>query len=307
MQIIVYLFFLSAPFIVFGQEKDSSVLVNGNYIRLSEIVVNKNLDVKEFIRIVENDTTFFKAFKNLRIVSYTAINDIRMLDKNNKIKASLNGKIHQIIHDNCRHMETQNEKITGDFYDKNGDYNYYTASMYAQLFFTKGIICHDNNIVGNREINTEGLTGIDKRKAQLKMLFFNPGRKITGIPFISNKTAIFDKNVAKNYDMEISYDDNSGTPAYIFSIKVKDGHESNVVIREMTTWFDIRNFEVLAKQYALSYNAGVYDFDIKMGVRMTHYKDLLVPSVITYNGGWKVIFKKRETGVFTATLSNFGE
>ena len=30
-----------------------------------------------------------------------------------------------------------------------------------------------------------------------------------------------------------------------------------------------------------------------------------VPSLIRYNGNWKAIFKKRERGVFTATLSDF--
>jgi hypothetical protein len=42
-----------------------------------------------------------------------------------------------------------------------------------------------------------------------------------------------------------------------------------------------------------------------MKVQMTKVGDLLVPSVLNYNGNWKVIFKKRERGVFTATLSDF--
>jgi hypothetical protein len=34
-------------------------------------------------------------------------------------------------------MEILNESTTGDFYDKNHDYNYYTAELYASLFFTR--------------------------------------------------------------------------------------------------------------------------------------------------------------------------
>ncbi len=32
------------------------------------------------------------------------------------------------------------------------------------------------------------------------MLFFNPGKKIPGIPFIGNKIAVFDEEVSKLYD-----------------------------------------------------------------------------------------------------------
>ncbi len=38
-------------------------------------------------------------------------------------------------------MEVIEEKTTGNFYDRKGDYNYYTAELYANLFFTKGTVC----------------------------------------------------------------------------------------------------------------------------------------------------------------------
>ena len=50
---------------------------------------------------------------------------------------------------------------------------------------------------------------------------------------------------------------------------------------------------------------GVYDFDVHIEVEMTNYKNLLVPKVMRYNGNWDVIFKKRENGIFTATLFDF--
>ena len=94
---------LFASLFLFAQkENDSTVKVNENYITLSEIVVNKKLDVASFIERVKNDTTFYKAFRNLRIIGYTAINDIRMLDKNGTIKASLHSTTKQIRTGNCR-------------------------------------------------------------------------------------------------------------------------------------------------------------------------------------------------------------
>lgn len=307
MRIRVFLILLIVPACVFAQPKDSAVLVDGNYVELSDIVVNKGLDIATFIKRVENDTTFFKAFKNLRITSYTASNDIRMLDKKNQVIASLTGTIRQTAQDHCRKMDILKQTVTGNFFDKNHDYNYYTAAMYAQLFFTKGTVCHETNIIGNPEIQLAGLSGMDKHKAQLKMLFFNPGKRISGLPLISNKTAIFDKDMIKNYDMKIGYDETSSGPAYVFHIKVKAGRENKVVINEMSTWFDIENFDVLAKDYSLSYNAGIYDFDVRMSVKMVRSEGLLLPAFISYHGNWKMMMKKREKGTFTANLSSFGQ
>lgn len=305
MLICVFLILLMIPGGIFAQQKDSAVLVDGNYIELSDIVVNRGLDVASFIRRVEGDTTFFKAFKNLRVTDYTASNDIKMLGKKDQVIASLTGKTRQIVQNHCRRMDIVNQAVTGNFFDKNGDYNYYTAAMYAQLFFTKGTICNETNIIGNPEIQLAGLSGMEKHKAQLKMLFFNPGKRISGLPLISNKTAIFDREMIKNYDMKIGYEETSSGPAYVFHIKVKKGKENKVVINEMSTWFDIETFEVLAKNYSLSYNTGIYDFNVRMNVKMTRSNGLLLPAFISYHGNWKIMMKKREKGVFTANLSSF--
>lgn len=302
---IVWLTLSCVPAILSAQTNDSAYITDGGYITLSEVVVNQKLDVDAFIKRVKEDTTFYKAFKTLRIVDYMLINDIRMLDERGDIEAGLKGKVKQTVRNSCRTMDITEQEVTGDFFDKNGSPNYYTASMYAQLFFTKGKVCNEDDIVGNIDIATDGLSGMDKRKAQLKMLFFNPGKRINGLPLISNKTEIFTKAMAKHYDMRIDAGEISGEPAYIFYIRAKPGHERNVVIKEMTTWFSGDRFDILARNYSLSYNAGVYDFDVQMRVRMSRIGELLVPSLIAYNGDWKVMTKKRERGVFTATLSNF--
>ena len=69
--------------------------------------------------------------------------------------------------------------------------------------------------------------------------------------------------------------------------------------------FNDKTFQIVARNYSLSYDAGVYDFDVRMEVELTQLGDMLVPSLIRYNGNWKAIFKKRERGVFTATLFDF--
>lgn len=304
-KIFTLLFLLFYATFLFAQKGKDTVKVNEHYITLSEIVVKNKLDVPSFIERVQNDTTFYKAFRNLRIIGYTALNDIRMLDKNAKILASLRSKTKQIRTGNCRKMVTIHQTVSGDMFDKEGNFNYYTAQMYAGLFFTKDSVCGENNIVKGHEFSTSGLSGIEKHKEQLKMLFFNPGKRINGLPFISNKTAIFDRSMADDYDMDIDYKTFDSIPCYVFSIKVKSNKKSNVVIDEMTTWFNEKTYEIVARNYSLSYDAGVYDFDVNMEVQMTKVGKLLVPSLLKYNGNWKAIFKKRERGVFTATLFDF--
>ena len=293
-------------FTLSAQDKnDTTIKVDGNYITLSEIVVNNKLDVPSFIERVKNDTTFYKAFRNLRIIGYTSLNDIRMLDKKGNTEASLQSKTKQTRTGNCRKMQVMQETSTGDMYDNNHNFNYYTAQMYAGLFFTKDSVCGEDNIVKGHEFSTEGLSGMEKHKEQLKMLFFNPGKKISGLPFISGKTEIFDESMADKYDMNIDLRDFNNISCYVFTIKVKDDKKNGVVINEMTTWFNEKTFEIVARNYSLSYDAGVYDFNVDMEVQMTKAGDFLVPSLLRYNGNWKAIFKKREHGVFTATLFDF--
>jgi hypothetical protein len=298
------LLFISS-FIFCQQKKDTIIKVDENYITLSEIVVNNKLNVPSFIQRVKNDTTFYKAFRNLRIIGYTALNDIKMLDKKGNNEASLHSKTKQIRTGDCRKMEVLNQSVTGDMFDSQGKFNYYTAQMYASLFFTKDSVCGENNIVKGHEFSSNGLSGIEKHKEQLKMLFFNPGKKISGLPFISSKTEIFDPSMADKYDMTIDVGDHNSIACYVFTVKVKPNEANDVVIDEMTTWFNETTFDIVARNYSVSYDAGVYDFAVNMQVEMTKVSDLLVPSVLRYNGNWKAIFKKREHGIFTATLFDF--
>lgn len=293
------------PPIVFSQNKSDTIInVDGKLITLSEIVINNKLNVPSFIERVKNDTTFYKAFRNLRILEFTALNDIRMADKHGDIKASLRSKTKQHRNDSCRSMQVLEETTSGDIYDRDKNFNYYTGELYASLFFTKGSVCGETNIVKGREFSTDGLSGMAKHKEQLKTLFFNPGKKINGLPFIGSKTAIFDDNMADKYDMSIDLVEYNKTNCYVFKIKAI---KSGVVIDEMTTWFNDKTFEIVARNYSLSYDAGVYDFNVQMQVEMTKAGELLVPSLIRYVGNWKVFTKKRERGIFTATLFDFSK
>jgi len=204
-------------------------------------------------------------------------------------------------------MDVLEQKTTGDMY-KHNELNYYTAELYAGLFFTNGKVCGENNIVAGRQRDVRNKSGIEKHKEQLKMLFFNPGQKIPGIPFIGDKIDIFDPSISKYYDFTIDMDELSGQQCYIFKIIPKsDIDRDDIVFDNITTWFNSKTMEIVARNYDLSYDTPVYDFNVHMEVKMTKFQGMLVPELLTYNGNWKVAFKKREHGIFTATLFDFNK
>ncbi|MFN2456690.1 MAG: hypothetical protein ABR502_00675 [Chitinophagaceae bacterium] len=280
-------------------------------VSLSEVVVRSDLNVPKFLQRIKYDTTFYKAFRNLRVLGFTALNDIRMLDKKGRIKASLQSKTRQNISNGCRAMDVLEEKTSGDIYDRNKQWNYYTAQLYASLFFTLGRICGENNIVKGMEISIRNKKGLDKHREQLKMMFFNPGKKIAGIPFMGDKLDIFDSDLAQYYAYSIDIADYEEQQCYVFTIKKREGltgsEKGNIVFDNITTWFNSKTMEIAGRNYDLSYNAGVYDFNVHMEVLMTKYGDFLVPKVLRYNGTWDVALKKRERGVFTATLFDYNK
>ncbi len=292
-----------------GYAQDTTVTVSDRIVTLKEVVVRNNLNVPGFIERVQRDTSFYKAFKNLKVLGYTALNDIRMIDKKGRVKSSLQSKTRQSVAKGCRTMEVLEEKVTGDMYDNNRNWNYYTGELYASLFFVKGTLCGENNIVGGAGFSAKNKSGIAKHKEQLKMLFFNPGVRIPGIPFIGDKIALFDENVARYYDFVIDMADHQGQNCYVFLVKARedlsDIEKDQIVINTITTWFNSHTMEIVARDYDLSYNAGVYDFNVHMEVQMDKFGDYLVPRLIRYTGDWHALFKKREKGFFTATLFDF--
>ena len=101
-------------------------------------------------------------------------------------------------------------------------------------------------------------------------------------------------------------DEISGQQCYVFKIVPKaDTDRDKIVFDNITTWFNAKTMEIVARHYDLSYNTPFYDFTVHMEAEMTRFGEWLVPQVLRYSGNWKVAFKKRERGLFTATLFDF--
>ena len=304
-----FLFLMCMSLVGHSWAQDTTLNVANQSFTLTDAIVRNNFDYKAILEKIKRDTSFYKAFKTLRTIGYSSFNHIEMYDKNQRMEASLDSRTRQYRIGGCRTMDVLEEKTFGNLRDRKGAYNYVTPSLYASLFFTKGKICGETNIVKGKKRTIQG-SGIEKAKEQLKMLFFNPGEKIPGIPMIGNKLDLYDDNAHELYNYRLDYVDYHGKLAYVFEIKPKEDlgffAKDRVVVDQMITWFNPTTLEVLGRNYSLSYKAGVYDFNVQMEVEMTYTPNgLLVPKILRYKGDWDVVFKKRERGLFTATLFDF--
>jgi hypothetical protein len=295
------LIFLCCTQNVFAQHYDT-VSVFNLPVQIDEVVIKTGWDIAAFVKRVQTDTTFYKAFRSMRLVPYSAINDIKVYGKSKEVMASLYSKTRQKINHGCRSMEVTEERTTGNFYKPGHKYNYYTADLYAHLFFTKDSVCGENNIVKGA-LDEKGKGKMEKSKYQLKQLIFNPGSKIAGVPMMGDKASVFDPDQARKYDFKITTDSYEGIDCYVFKVSPRKGEEKNVVYNELTTWFRKSDYSIVARFYSLSYHTVLYDFDVTMKVKTIQKGTQILPSEINYNGNWHVLTQKREKVIFNTIIN----
>lgn len=291
-----------------AQVRDT-VDAGGAMVTLSEVVVRSGMDVNGFIERVRRDTTFYKAFRNLRVLSYSSLNDIRMAGRRGRPGAGYRSRTRQTAWSGCRVTRVLESSPSGNFFERDGTHRFYTARLYDALFHSFDTICGQHNLVRDHGPRTRGTSGMERHKEQLKTLFFDPGADIPGIPLMGDKTRIFDADHRKLYDFDIDIRERKGVRCYVFRIAARKDlgifDRDRIVIDEMETWFDYRSFEVMERTYAMRYDAGVYRFDVRMHVELGHAGRYLVPTLVRYDGSWKVALRSPEQGVFTATLFDF--
>jgi hypothetical protein len=296
-----YLLLCLLPVVCSAQRYDT-VSVFSHPVTLDSVVVHAGFDVNAFIRRVRADTTFYKAFRNMRFVPYTAVNDIQVYDRHGRVQASLHSNTRQVYQDHCRSTQVISQTTTGDFYDRHGDYNYYTAALYAYLFFAPSPVCNESDIIAGAMQNRES-GSMGKSKYELQQLIFNPGSRVSGVPFIGDKASVFDDGEADKYDFRISRDEYNGEPCFVFRITPRKGYEKSTLYNELTTWFRASDYSILARDYSLSYSTWIYDFDVRMSVRTVFRNGKLYPTHIAYDGNWHVATKGRERVRFTADIT----
>lgn len=269
-------------------------------IQLDSVINIKaeKLGVEKFINAIISDNSFYQAFRNMKKYSFTAENRIYTYDKKNKV----DGKIYRKIKHTAspKKMQYLAKQDTGKVYKKNGKYQLYTIEMFDYIFmnaYQTEFVAEGPMIAGKAEDSNQSY------KDKLKTLIFAPGRPIKGLPFIGNKTQIFTANMRQYYD----YTYHSGTyldsiPVYRFKVTVKEDLSSStkdgLMIKELTTIFDKRNFEILGRYVDMKYSNMLFDFDVQMNIETSYFEGEKLPAKITYQGNWDYPFKKKERASF---------
>lgn len=260
----------------------------------------KRLNIETFIDAIINDTSFYQAFRNMKKYTFIAENRVFTYDKKNQV----DGKIYRKIkhnNDGPYKMEYLVKEDNGKVYKKNGKYQLYTVEMFDYIFMN----AHNTDFVPDAAPSTgkSKKSGNEGYKEKLKTLIFNPGRPIKGVPFIGSKTEIFTANMRQYYD----YAFHSGTyldsiPVYRFKVSVKQDlskwTKDGIMIKELVTIFDKRNFEILGRYVDMKYSNILFDFDVQMNIEMSYFDEVKLPTKITYQGNWDYPLKKEERASF---------
>ncbi|MDB5125476.1 MAG: hypothetical protein JWP94_3605 [Mucilaginibacter sp.] len=260
------------------------------------------LNAQDFIDAVMADTSFYKAFQNMKNFGFTAENRIFTYDKKNKV----DGKIYRkLLHSNIagKHKtEFLAKQDSGSVYKKNGKYQLYTVEMFDFIFtnaynsdFTKGAALPGQG--GKNE----------SYKDKLKTLIFTPGRKVKGIPFISSKTEIFSPDMQEYYRYEFARGKYLDTiPVYRFKVITKPStSDGDTMIKEMTTIFDERTFQILGRYIDMKFSNMFVDFNVQMDIELNNFQGQLLPVKITYQGNWDIPFHKEERASFLIVQKDY--
>jgi hypothetical protein len=289
-------------FILIAFKASSQIIERYNPDTLKTItldsVVNikaERLNVETFIRAVINDTSFYQSFRDMKKYSFIAENRIFTYDKKNKV----DGKVYRKIkHNNAGDykIEFLEKKDEGNLYKKNGKYQLYTVEMFDYIFMN----AYNSDFISDPAVGGAG--GIkESYKDKIKTLIFNPGRPIKGVPFIGGKTEIFTANMRQYYDYSFesaTYLDTIPVYRFIVTVKPDMADSKSVMIKELITVFDKRNFNILGRYVDMKYSNMLFDFDVKVNIEMGYFGDEKLPTKISYRGNWNIPFKKEERASF---------
>ena len=260
----------------------------------------QGFDVADFIDMVKSDTSFLRGFQNIRNNPHQVAGTITVYNKKKKVIATRYKKAKQRIENSKSWMEMQEEKVTGDFYDRKMKPETYTAELCDEVFFyrdTMAVLPISQSITGETPANNQG------NISKLKTLVFNPGAEIEGVPLVGKRMAIFDDDMVKYYDYAIQskmYQDSIS--CYVFSCKTKPDAGDYPVLKNLNTWFDRKTFNVVYRDYQYQYSGMLFDFDVNIKVTMDYNGELLYPAKIDYKGFWDIPFHKEEKVDFDITF-----
>jgi hypothetical protein len=72
------------------------------------------------------------------------------------------------------------------------------------------------------------------------------------------------------------------------------------MIKELTTIFDKRNFQILGRYVDMKYDNLLFSFDVQMNIELGYFdnNEALLPTKISYQGNWDIPLKREERASF---------
>ena len=265
------------------------------------VATKKGFNVKDFINLVREDTSFYMAFKNLRRARYTSQNDIKLYGKKHEVISSYSAQTRQVAWKNCRSMEVIEEKTKGRYLDRRGNHRYLTAALFHYLFWTEDTVCSKFF----SPIDSIYSSTMERYKAQLKTTVFSPGKPVKGVPLVGKKMAIFSKENNWVYDYAIRSELFNEQDCYVFSVGTTDSldlSERDAVISEMVTYFNKKDFRIVARRMHLSFASLLFDFNVRMEIDIQPIREHNIVERVSYNGYWDIPFRKPEIATFEVTF-----
>ena len=270
------------------------------------LAAKAGFSVTDFIQLMKDDTSFYYAFKNLHYYPYEITGNLSVVDKSNNIHASLTRVAKQFVSDKKKWMVVTDEKVNGKMYKRNGSFKFYTAELFDHIFFPLDTVVIQSDISKYKN-QLSGIAENTRNTDKLKVLIFNPGAEVKGVPLVGNKLAIFEEDMQQYYNYTLSTAKyNDSLICYVFTCKAKlnekENSNGNAVIKELVSYFDKKTFNVIARKYVMRYNSFAFDFDITMDIKLQSINQTVVPVSISYSGFWDIAFKKKEAVRFNLSF-----
>lgn len=298
------LLFILFPLLLSAQKKDT--IPGFGHILLDDVVitaVRQGLNIQDLLDIMQYDSTLYIAFNQLHFTNYTYENDLKALNKKDKIEASKFEKVQQVYADKCREQTILEQKIEGDFTNRKGEDRYYTAELFGKTLYNKHPVCNETP-----KTNWKKYLYTDKTEGHLgaiKKVIFNPGTPVD-LPLIGNKFALFDESMEKYYDYSIHRTSVNNEECYVFTVEVKPKYadsRKDVIVRKLVTSFRKSDFQIIQRDYEMLYKGAAVKLDIKMKIDLAQHGEQAYPIKITYDGFFNVPLKKPERIQFETNFS----
>lgn len=274
---------------------------------LATVSARGGLYVQDFINQILQDTSFYEAFRNIKKYSFTAENRIYTYDKRNKIEGKIYRKLKRNYVNGKHQIQYLAKQDSGQVYKHNGKYELYTVEMFDYIFTN----AYNSDFVKDGDSPHSGGKN-QSYKDKLKTLIFSPGKPVSGIPFISKKTEIFSPEMKNFYRYEFA----RGTyldsiPVYRFKVIQRpdliDEQKDQVMIKELITIFDRRNFQILGRYVDMKFSNMMMNFNVQINIELNRFNGELLPTKVSYQGNWDVPFHQEERASFLVLHKDYQE